>query len=59
MQRKLIACGDSLDEPDPVLLGYANFSLTGIEYITEGSRLRFTLGLFCTHDAPTMEIMRR
>src|SRR5260370_40758552 len=50
MQRKLISCSDGLDEPDPVLLGYANLTLTGIEYITEGSRLRFTLGLVCTHD---------
>jgi len=58
MQRKLISCSDGLDEPDPVLLGYANLSLTGIEYITEGSRLRFTLGLVCTHDAPPTEIVR-
>src|SRR6266404_4325660 len=27
MQRKLIPCGDGLDEPDPVLLGYGKVSL--------------------------------
>jgi len=58
VQRALIARGDGLNEPDPVLLGYANLSLTGIEYITQGSRLRLTLGLVCTHDAPPTEIVR-
>src|SRR5258708_39596574 len=50
MQRKLIPCGHGLDEPDPVLLGYVSLSLTDIEHIAEGSRLRFTRVLVCTHD---------
>src|SRR5258707_11695314 len=50
MQRKLIPCGDGLDEPDPVLLGYVSLSLTGIKHIAEDSRLRFTRVLVCTHD---------
>jgi hypothetical protein len=39
-----------LDEPHPVLLGYANLSLIFIEHIAERSRLRFTRVLLCTHD---------
>ena len=50
MQRKLIPCGDGLDEPDPVHLGYVSLSLIDIEHVAEGFRLRFTRVLVCTHD---------
>jgi len=55
MQRKLIPSGDGLDEPDPVLLGYANLSLIEIEQIAEGFRLGFTLMLVRTHDVYTRD----
>src|SRR2546422_10276485 len=38
MQRSLVASGDGLDEPHPVLLGYGRLRLIGIEQITEGFR---------------------
>jgi hypothetical protein len=45
MQRKLIACGDGLDELDPVFLGYTNLSLTDIKHIAERSHLHAGPGL--------------
>ena len=53
MQGALIARGDGLDEPQPVLLEYESLRLVGIKYIAEGSIRTITLFLFrmfwCTH----------
>ena len=38
MQRTLIARGDKLDEPDPVLLIYERLRLVGIEELAKGRR---------------------
>ena len=54
MQRTLIARGDALDEPDPVLLGYGSLRRVDMQQVAEESR-RITLVLawrgWRTHDA--------
>jgi len=53
VQSKLIACGNELDERNPVLLGYARLRLVRVEQVTEGSNLGTRWVLVCwfgTHD---------
>ena len=45
VQRALIARGDGLNEPDPILLGYRSLRLVGKEQIAERSRRRIELVL--------------
>ena len=51
MQRTLIARGDGLDEPDPVLLGYRSLRLVGIEQDRRGSRFGPSCGSWCSWSA--------
>jgi hypothetical protein len=40
IQRKLIACGDGLNEPEPIILGYADLPFICIENLDKLSELQ-------------------